>query len=222
MAAIIRRNLSIESIAYLWILIAAMASPVRLFAYATNDRVDDAASPSLSSSASSSGAATSAAQMRLSHLQNAEPHAANPLYLLDTAQYYQQSPVVNRLLSRYHDAKRSWQNLQSSWGKRDPGSIADYNNGMDSIGSDLTPDEYADILLLLNKPYGVDFTSASRIPTDTDNINNGNGDLINDEEFVGVGEKRAWNKMNTAWGKRLAGRNSNAGKNMHTYTYTYI
>lgn len=191
--ATITKHLSIDGSAissiYLWILIVAISSPARIYALSTND------------DSASSSAATSA-QLRLSHLQNtvnglanAEQHASNPSYLLDSSQYYQY-PAMNRFLSRYQDTKRSWQNLQSSWGKRDGG-----DNGLDA--SDLTPDEYADLLLLLNKPYGVDFTNA-RIPGDDIN-----GNQANEDEFIGAGEKRAWNKINAAWGKRLSGRNNN-------------
>lgn len=197
------RNISIDGVAvssiYLWILLAVMSSPARILAHATNDRIDDP------TSSSAAVAASSATQLRLSHLQNnVEPHTPNTAYLVDSSPYYQASPMVNRLFSRYNEAKRSWNNLQSSWGKRDAGE-----NLFDSNGSgDLTPDEYADLLLLLSKPYGVDFTGA-RFPADD---NNNNGEQPNDDEFFGGTEKRAWNKMNAAWGKRLAGGRNNNGE----------
>lgn len=170
----------------------AICSPTRVFALSTNDRPDD-----------------SAAQLRLSNLKNSieslqqqqqqdQEHQPlqQPSYLIEPS--YSQLPAITRLLSRYRDSKRSWQNLQSSWGKRD--------NGIDGLDTtdELSADDYADLLLMLSKPYAVDVGGRPFIDE------NNNGELVNDEDFIATGEKRAWNKMNASWGKRLAaGRNNN-------------
>lgn len=179
---------------YLWILFSAICSSATTWALPSSERQDD----SLASS-----------QFRLNHLKNSIDSNQEPVhqtYLMAEPSFIQ-LPFVNRLLSRYRDTKRSWQNLQSSWGKRDSGNVdgnipanlyeIDENNN----------DDYAELLLLLSKVYGLDGTGR----TDGEF----NGDSNGGEDFIGVGEKRAWNKMNTAWGKRLAAARNNNGENTY-------
>lgn len=145
-------------------------------------------------------------QFHLNHLKNSIDSLQDPVhqseyYMTDPA--FVQLPIINRLLSRYRDTKRSWQNLQSSWGKRD--GIAEGNAAANLYdGDENNTDDYSELLLLLSKAYGLD--AGGRTGGEY------NGKSAGGEDFIGVGEKRAWNKMNTAWGKRLAAARNNNGK----------
>lgn len=174
----------------LWILISSTFFASRVSSMSTNDRSDEP--PPLSA-------------VHVSHTKSALDSAQDPerpsmpsqAYLIDPS--YIQLPAVSRLLNRYRDTKRSWQNLQSSWGKR--AGYADPNQ-LDENGDGLSNDDYSDMLMLLSKSYGSD--AAERALGDE------NGDL-SDDDIILAAQKRAWNKMNASWGKRVAAARNNNG-----------
>lgn len=183
----------------LWILFSAICSPATTMAVPPNERSED---PSAST------------QFHLNHLKSSIDSLQDPVH---QSEYYMaepsfvQLPIINRLLSRYRDTKRSWQNLQSSWGKRD--GNGDGNGATNLYDEDENnAEDYSELLMLLSKVYGLG--AAGRSGADY------NGEANGGEDFIGVGEKRAWNKMNTAWGKRLAAARNNNGK--HTLQCIYV
>lgn len=127
--------------------------------------------------------------------------------------------------------KRSWQNLQGSWGKRDSlnkNRIDDEVIGVDGLSNGgssvsglrgyenperpLADDEFDDLLLLLsrqeqqqpNQPFynSRDILDMLRMPQHNDNADN-----------LASPQKRAWKNLNTGWGKRVAYKNQNRNYN---------
>lgn len=96
--------------------------------------------------------------------------ADNPEYLENNQQF---------LNSIKHNLKKSWQNLQSSWGKRDYES---------SDGNDY---------LIDSKPW---ITNYNRQLDDADYEMDKNNEINFSNE-----EKRGWTAMNNGWGKRVGG-----------------
>lgn len=104
-------------------------------------------------------------------------------------------------------SKRSWQNLQNPWGKRVTGHI--YNDENDELRhnadtiANIDNDDYADMLLLMSKPYANKNSMASLRP---------DGHVINTNYLDGMittenGQKREWKNLNGVWGKRVNARN---------------
>ena len=87
-------------------------------------------------------------------------------------------------------AKRAWSQLQGSWGKRD---LDDYREG--SVQSEDYPDK------LRNYEYEPTRLVSFNLISDSDDF----------EESQPV-EKRAWNSMNGAWGKRTLNKFRGTGK----------
>jgi hypothetical protein len=100
------------------------------------------------------------------------------LALLSLASAADENPIPSQNAPAESDqhvmAKRAWNQLQGSWGKR---NVAD-DNSLEELQRKLIK-MYAEQLL-------------------TNNV-----DLVDEEEYEdGPVEKRAWNSMNSAWGKR--------------------
>lgn len=84
-----------------------------------------------------------------------------------------------QLNSIKHNLKKSWQNLQSSWGKRDFTATA------------ATNDYYFD-----TKPWTTNYNRDDADGDDYETDKNNENNFSNEE-------KRGWTAMNNAWGKRV-------------------
>lgn len=127
---------------------------------------------------------------------------------LDNDQINRHIPELSRI------NKRSWQNLQGSWGKRDAygkSSIDDDIIGVDGSNSNFHGyaepglDEYEDLLLALSKqhqqqPYYSNQDIIDLIRTFPERSNN-------DDNLARNLQKRAWKNLSDGWGKRLVSKN---------------
>lgn len=86
-------------------------------------------------------------------------------------------------MSRYLKSKRSWQNLQGSWGKRNVGyPLEEYSD--DTLSNRYIDDD------LINGDF-----------QDMDNVGYvDEGDIARQEYYP---DKRAWKSINAGWGKRI-------------------
>lgn len=85
-------------------------------------------------------------------------------------------------MSRYLKTKKSWQNLQGSWGKRNLYPLEEYSD--DSLSN-----RYIDADLLDGDFQDMDGAGYAD-----------EGDIGRQEYYP---DKRAWKSMNTGWGKRI-------------------
>lgn len=107
------------------------------------------------------------------------------------------APNVSPLeqMSRYLKSKKSWQNLQGSWGKR--------NNvyPLEEYSDDSLSNRYVDDDLLDG-----DFQDMDGVGYADD------GDIARQEYYP---DKRAWKSMNAGWGKRI-------GKHLYLFLMTLL
>lgn len=106
-------------------------------------------------------------------------YSKNLLVTADNTEYINEQDDGQFLNSIKHNLKKSWQNLQGSWGKRD-------------FEATTSNDYYFDA-----KPW---ITNYNR-QLDTDDYEN---DKNNENNFSNE-EKRGWTAMNNGWGKRVGG-----------------
>lgn len=130
---------------------------------------------------------------------------------LPTPAHQHQQNSLWELSKQLRQQKRSWQNLQSSWGKRDntAGFVGSSgpNRVFDSNGD--AAEDYAEHLLLLSRPYysnGDFMDNSERAYTD-------NGLDFSDDDLMEKSQKRAWKNLNAAWGKRVSFRNNGNSNN---------
>lgn len=135
--------------------------------------------------------------------------------------------VYNRILTEPEETsldeiKRSWQNLQGSWGKRADREDTAGNNGYLSNNYD-DPEYQMNLLLSMDPPSSVSGATSSGVTIDYLNAEPvsypklanflGNSNSLsalslstlsqNPELSSKNGQKRAWKSMSGAWGKRL-------------------
>lgn len=120
----------------------------------------------------------------ISHIYQLNVVADQPPSNTMTDSMQRTAPNVSPLeLSRYLKSKKSWQNLQGSWGKRNVGyPLEEYNDDVLSnryVDDDLFDGDFQDI------------DAAGYVDE---------GDIGRQEYYP---DKRAWKSMNGAWGKRL-------------------
>lgn len=99
-------------------------------------------------------------------------------------------------MSKYLKSKKSWQNLQGSWGKRDSAGYP-----LDEYSDDALSNRYVD-----DDVFDGDFQ-------DMDGVGYVDDGDIGRQEFYP--DKRAWKSMNAGWGKRI-------GNNLFIVDFVYI